>query len=280
MRIHRIRAIAAIIAASTALVACSTSTTGSIAGSNRSQLLLLPADKFNNSAAQAYMQLNSQARTQGNLITSGAEYNRVNAITRRLVSQVGYFRPDARNWAWQISLIDSNQRNAFAMPGGKMAIYTGLIRQLHLSDAEIAAILGHEIAHALREHSREKMSQQQLSSIALQIGGAAAGLGQGGMQLAGLAKQLGMDLPFSRAMESEADVYGLELAARAGYDPRAALTLWDKMAAASGNNNQPSFLSTHPSDSNRKQRLTELMPRVLPLYEAAIAGTRTASNKR
>lgn len=263
---HRI---ALAVTTAAALTACGTTTTSGIAGSNRSQLLIVPASEVNQTAALAYKQMNQEARAKGKLITSGAEFNRVNTIMKRIVAQVGHFRPDAARWAWELTLVNDNQINAFAMPGGKISFYTGIIRRLKLTDAEIAAVMGHEIAHALREHSREKISQQKLGGAALAIGGAAAGLSGSSMELAGLAKQLALDLPFSRAMESEADVFGLELAARAGYDPRAAITLWQKMSAASGGGSGPSFLSTHPSDSNRQAELAALMPKVMPLYDAS-----------
>ncbi|MEI2745478.1 MAG: M48 family metallopeptidase [Ottowia sp.] len=165
-------------------------------------------------------------------------------------------------------LIDEDTVNAHVMAGGKITVYTGLIRKLRLSDDEIAAVMGHEMAHALREHTREKMSQAAAGDLAIAVGGALLGVGQGAVQLAGLGKQLALDLPFSRHMESEADLYGLELAARAGYDPRAAITLWQKMAQAGGGSG-PGFLSTHPSAGDRMGALQAAMPRVLPLYEAA-----------
>ena len=148
-----------------------------------------------------------------------------------------------------------------------MTFYTGIIRQLKLSNDEIAAIMGHEMAHALREHSREKASVQQASGLAISLGAKMLGVNQGQMDLIGMGKKLALDLPFSRSMESEADALGLELAARAGYDPRAALTLWDKMAAASGDGGL-TWLSTHPAPASRKADMAALMPKVMPLYEA------------
>ena len=165
-------------------------------------------------------------------------------------------------------LIDDDTVNAHVMAGGKITFYTGLIRKLKLTDDEIAAVMGHEMAHALREHTREKMSQSAAGDLAIAVGGALLGAGEGAVQLASLGKQLALDLPFSRGMESEADLYGLELAARAGYDPRAALTLWQKMAQAGGGRG-PAFLSTHPAPGDRMQALEVAMPKVMPLYEAA-----------
>jgi predicted Zn-dependent protease len=258
----------AVCAAAGLLLACSSSTKTNVAGSNRSQLLLVSADSVNKASLQYYGQQNADARKKGELITAGAEFNRVNAIMRRMVPQVGAFRDDAMRWAWELVLIDEPTVNAHVMAGGKITFYTGLIRKLNLSDDEIAAVMGHEIAHALREHTREKMSQQQAANLLLSVGGAVAGAGSGTMQMAGLAKNIALDLPFSRNMESEADEYGLELSARAGYNPQAAISLWDKMGQLGGNSS-PGFLSTHPAPGNRKATLTALQPKVQPLYEAA-----------
>ena len=249
---------------------CASTTSGSVAagGKGRSQLLLVSSDQVMQQSLQYYEQQNQQARAKGDLITSGAEWSRVNAVMLRLVPQVGTFRPDAARWPWQLVLIDEDTVNAHVMAGGKITVYTGLIRKLKLSDDEIAAVMGHEMAHALREHTREKMSQSAAGDLAISIGGALLGAGEGVQQMASLGKQLALDLPFSRGMESEADLYGLELAARAGYDPRAAVTLWQKMARAGGSNG-PGFLSTHPAPGDRMAALEAAIPKVMPLFEAA-----------
>jgi predicted Zn-dependent protease len=251
------------------LGACASSTKDSVTGGHRSQLLLVSAESVNQASLKYYAEQNSEARSKGELITSGAEYNRVHAIMQRMVPQVGVFRDDASAWKWELVLINEDTVNAHVMAGGKITFYTGLIRKLNLTDDEIAAVMGHEIAHALREHTREKMSQQQAAGLVLAVGGAALGAGSGAMQAAGMAKQIALDLPFSRGMESEADQYGLELAARAGYNPQAAVTLWDKMASLGGGGG-PGFLSTHPAPGDRKATLTSLQPKVQPLYEAAL----------
>ena len=263
---------AAFVCAALLAAGCASTTSGSVAagGKGRSQLLLVSSDQVMQQSLQYYEQQNQQARAKGDLITSGAEWSRVNAVMLRLVPQVGAFRPDAARWPWQLVLIDEDTVNAHVMAGGKITVYTGLIRKLKLSDDEIAAVMGHEMAHALREHTREKMSQSAAGDLAISIGGALLGAGEGVQQMAGLGKQLALDLPFSRGMESEADLYGLELAARAGYDPRAAVSLWQKMAQAGGGNGT-GFLSTHPSAGDRMGQLQAAMPRVLPLYEAARA---------
>ncbi|MEN9374492.1 MAG: hypothetical protein RIR79_2044 [Pseudomonadota bacterium] len=250
------------------LSGCSTSTKSTVAGSNRSQLLLVSAEQVNTASLQFYSQQNTEAQKKGALITSGAEYNRVLSIMQRVVPQVGIFRDDAATWNWELVLIDEPTVNAHVMAGGKITFYTGLIRQMKLTDDEIAAVMGHEISHALREHTREKISQQQAAEFALNIGGALLGAGQTTMQIAGMAKTLGMDLPFSRHMESEADEFGLELSARAGYNPKAAVTLWEKMGKQGGG--APKFLSTHPSSEDRVKKLTALQPKMQPLYEAAL----------
>lgn len=253
-----------------ALAGCATSTTGSVAagGQSRPQLLLVSPQTVMQESLQYYAKQNSQARAQGKLITSGAEFNRVNAVMLRLVPQVAVFRPDAARWPWQLVLIDQDTVNAYVMAGGKITFYTGLIRRLKLTDDEIAAVMGHEMAHALREHTREKISQSAVGDLAVSLGGALLGAGDGATQLAGLGKQLALDLPFSRQMESEADLYGLELMARAGYDPRAAITLWQKMAQMDQGGG-PSFLSTHPPSSERLANLQRAIPSVMPLYQAA-----------
>lgn len=255
--------------ATTALLAgCASSTSGSVAGGQRSQFMMVSESEIVQAAQQAYTQQNAKARAQGALITSGAEFNRVHTVMRRLIPHVAQFRPDAARWPWELVLINNNELNAHVMPGGKVTVYTGLIRRMNMTDDELAAVIGHEMAHALREHSREQMSQQAVGDLAVSLGGALIGLGSGGTQLAGLAKQVALDMPYSRHMESEADLYGLELAARAGYNPAAALTLWDKMAAA-GAGQGPSFLSTHPSASDRTARIRNALPKVMPIYEAA-----------
>jgi predicted Zn-dependent protease len=155
------------------------------------------------------------------------------------------------------------------MPGGKMAVYTGIIDQLKLTDDELAAIMGHEIAHALREHGRERVSQQMATATAVGVAGALLGLGSGGTDLAGMVAQVTFTLPNSRGHEQEADRIGVELAARAGYDPRAAVSVWQKMAQAAGSGGSPEILSTHPSPASRIKDLEDYSARVMPLYQAA-----------
>jgi len=186
----------------------------------------------------------------------------------RLINVTGAFRPDAPRWAWEANVITSNDVNAWCMPGGKIAVYTGLIDKLKITDDELAAVMGHEIAHALREHGRERASQAYAQAIGIQVLGAALGLGGGEMQIAQIIADVTFNLPNSREDEVEADRIGVELAARAGYDPHAAVTLWQKMGQVGGSA-PPQFLSTHPSPQNRQKDLTAYAERVMPLYESA-----------
>ena len=233
--------------------------------SGRSQLVLVSEEQAQASSAQAYTQTLSEAQKKGKLSTDAALNARVKRITDRLIVQAGNMYAPSRSWKWSVAVIDEPTLNAWCMPGGKMAIYTGIINKLKLSDDEIGQIMGHEIAHALLGHGRERMSR----AIAMQ-GGLLVGSVVAGRDLSGLAPvaDIALTLPNSREGESEADRYGLELAARAGYDPRAAVRLWEKMSAASGNG-PPQFLSTHPSPSNRIQALNALVPQMMPLYEKA-----------
>lgn len=178
------------------------------------------------------------------------------------------FRPDAAQWNWEVNLIKSDELNANCGPGGKIIFYSGIIEQLNLSDDEIAAVMGHEIAHALREHGRESMSKAYGVEIAKQGAGALLGLGQDSMQLADTVVNYSLTLPNSRSNENEADLIGLELAARAGYNPNAAITLWQKMGQAS-QNSPPEFMSTHPASSSRIASLEAAIPKVMPLYQQA-----------
>lgn len=233
--------------------------------SGRKQLVLVSEDQAQSSSAQAYAQTLSAAREKGKLSTDAALNSRVKRITDRLIAQAEIMYPTSRGWNWSVAVIDEPTLNAWCMPGGKMAIYTGIIDKLKLSDDEIAQIMGHEIAHALLGHGRERMSR----AIAMQ-GGMALGSIVAGRDLSVLAPvaDIALTLPNSREGETEADRYGIELAARAGYDPHAAVRLWEKMSQAGGNG-PPQFLSTHPSPDNRIQALNALVPKMLPIYQKA-----------
>jgi predicted Zn-dependent protease len=202
---------------------------------------------------------------QGALNTDPQTYKRVQAIAQRLIPHVSVFRPDAAQWKWEINVQDSDDVNAYCMPGGKIMVYTGLIEKLQATDAELAAVIGHEIAHALREHSRERLSRAYAEQLALAGIAFATGASQTTMELASQISAITFQLPHSREQESEADRMGLELMARAGYDPNAAITLWQKMARVAGSA-PPEFLSTHPSSESRIRDLQATIPKVQALY--------------
>jgi predicted Zn-dependent protease len=250
----------------------STPTTGSGAvGVERQQTMLLSSEDVNRSAAQAYRQDMAAAARAGRLNRDPQQVARVRSVAARLISASAAFRADARRWAWESNVLSSKEVNAWCMPGGKMAVYTGLIERLKPTDAELAAIMGHEIAHALREHGRERASQAMAASIGLSILGAATGMSSGAMDLSAIVVDVTVMKPNSRAFETEADRVGVELAARAGYDPRAAISLWQKMGAL-GEGQPPQFLSTHPSYETRIADLRVYAERVMPLYERARRG--------
>lgn len=259
------------------LQGCASTTNSGAIGLQRSQLMLISSDAINAQAAKGFQQLTADARSKKKLNTDAALTQRVRRIGYDLIAHVDVFRPDARNWAWEINVFDSDDINAFCAPGGKIGVYTGIIQKLRLSDDELAAVMGHEIAHALREHSREQASQKTISSLITSTIAAAAGV-PGELMDAG--SQMLVHLPNSRAMELESDVIGLELMARAGYDPRNASSIWKKMQQVNGASKGPAFLSTHPAGADRIQELDAYVPKVLPLYEAALAQKKNSSRKR
>ncbi|MCA1978104.1 MAG: M48 family metallopeptidase [Thiobacillus sp.] len=233
--------------------------------SGRKQFVLVSEEQAQASSATAYTQTLTEAQKSGKLSTDAALNARVKRITDRLIAQATVMYPPSKDWKWSVAVLDEPTLNAWCMPGGKMAIYTGIISKLQLSDDEIAQIMGHEIAHALLGHGRERMSRALATQGGLVLGSVVAGT-----DLTGLAPiaDIALNLPNSRASESEADRYGIELAARAGYDPRAAVKLWEKMNAANSSQ-PPKFLSTHPSPTDRIQALNALVPKMMPLYEKA-----------
>jgi predicted Zn-dependent protease len=265
MTIHRfLLAVAAI-----ALVGCQTveTTQPGAVGINRKQHMLVSEAEVEKGAQVAYQQEVDKAKQQGGLNADAASYKRVQAISHRLIPQTTVFRPDAAKWDWQVNVQTSKDVNAYCMPGGKIMVYTGLISQLNATDAELAAVIGHEISHALREHSRERLSRAYAEQIALAGLAVATGAGEDTMALAGKVSEVTFSLPHSREQEAEADRMGLELMARAGYDPNAAVGLWEKMSKLGGGG--PEFLSTHPSGASRIQDLKAAIPRVMPFYKTA-----------
>jgi predicted Zn-dependent protease len=252
------------------LVACAqvnTTNSGAV-GVNRPQLMSYPADKFNQQMSAFYNQMMQSAAQKHALNQDPATVARVRGIARRLIPQTAVFRPDAPGWKWEVNVLTSNELNAFCAAGGKIAFYSGIIERLKLTDDEIAAIMGHEISHALREHGRERASQEMGTQLGMAIIGAALGANQGQLNLAGDISKYAYLLPNSREHETEADRMGVELAARAGYDPRAAISVWHKMQRVDSRQ-PPQFASTHPSHESRIADLEGYSTKVLPLYEAA-----------
>ena len=230
---------------------------------------LVPAEELETAASAQYAQMMAEARSKGNLAPAGnPQLQRLQRIATKLVPQTAQWNDRSKDWRWEVNLIGSKQINAFCMPGGKIAFYTGIMDQLKLTDDEVAMIMGHEMAHALREHARARIAKSQGTGTLLSIGAQLLGLGQLGDVAASLGTQL-LTLRFSREDESDADLVGLELAARGGYNPQASVSLWEKMGQAGGGAGGPSFLSTHPSGPQRIQVLQSNVPKVRGLYERA-----------
>ncbi len=234
---------------------------------------LVPAETVERSASQQYAQLLQQGAKQNALAAKDQpQLKRLRAIAERIIPHAMAWNPRAKDWRWEVNLLGSNQINAFCMPGGKIAFYTGILQKLQLSDDEVAMVMGHEMAHALREHARERMAKTAATQGIASVLGALAsakwgidpnithGAARGGANL--------LSLEFSREDESEADLVGMELAARAGYDPRAGVTLWQKMGAAN-KGAPPQWLSTHPSGKSRIAEIQANLPKVMPLYQRA-----------
>ena len=239
-------------------------------GVNRTQYMssLVPSQALEQEASQQYADILKQAQAKGLLDRDAQQLSRVRTISQRLVAQAGIFRPDAAGWKWEVHVLSSDEVNAWCMPGGKIAVYTGLISKIKPTDDELAAVIGHEIAHALREHARERVSQQMATNLGLSVLSIATGSSVAS-DLGGQLTDVMFSLPNSRTHETEADRMGVELAARAGYDPRAAVTLWQKMGAASSGSAPPEILSTHPSAESRITDLQAAAQQVLPLYQQA-----------
>lgn len=265
----RLTAAAAVVAATLALSACATNPV-----TGRSQFMIVSEETAISQSRQVYSSLMGQMQRQGRLSDDRALNARVRTITDRVVQQAVRYRPETARWQWQMQVVEGPDVNAFCMAGGKMAIYTGLIEKVRPTDDELAQVIAHEIAHALSNHTAEKMSVAQASQLGAAVLGAVAqsrGLPIGASETQLLAT-VGVQLPNSRAAEAEADRIGIELAARAGYDPYAAVSLWRKMAVAAGSRGSIEFLSTHPAADSRIAELQALAPKMMPLYEAAKGG--------
>jgi len=251
----------------TIMVACATSPTG------RRQLMLVSEDQAISASKQAYVQDMSKLKSEGKLVTDPRLLARIERITERLVAQAVLMRPATARWEWSVEVIDDPKTvNAWCMAGGRMAVYTGLILKIDPTDDELAQVMGHEISHALANHTAEQMSVAMASQLGVVAVGIASDRPGQSMAMAAMAAQLAVQLPNSRTAESEADRIGIELAAKAGYDPRAAATLWQKMGALGGSA-PPAFLSTHPGPEDRQANLARLAPEMQPYYAAASKGT-------
>lgn len=258
------------------ITGCATTTKSSVSGVERKQFMMLSSQQVDSMSAQSYVATLKEASTKKTLNTNTTQLQRVRNISNRLIAQTGTFRPDALQWKWEVNVEQNDEVNAYCMPGGKIMVFTGLIDKLKATDDELAAVIGHEIAHALREHGRERMSiasaqQMGLMGLAILAGTAKSKTAAAaGVQAAALGSSLFFALPNNREQEREADRIGLELSARAGFNPNAAVSLWQKMSTQGGSA-PPEFLSTHPSNESRIANLASMVPSVMPLYEAAKA---------
>lgn len=251
------------------LFACASTTDEGTVGVKRRQWFAVSDQQIVQMSAQSYEQTKQEAASKGVLDKNTVEVQRVQNIMRRLIPPTAIFRKDAPAWAWESHVVTSDEMNAYCMPGGKIIFYTGIIQKLKLTDAEVAAIMGHEIAHALREHGRERMSEELVQQAGLQILVATGNLDPRYAGALAAVTNIVVNLRHSRDQETEADTIGVELMARAGYDPREAVTLWQKMSS-NGGAKPPAMLSTHPTDESRIQNIQSLIPKVLPLYQASL----------
>lgn len=262
-------AAAVLLAAFAGCSSVNTTQSGAV-GVDRKQYMssLVSSSDLQQESNKQYAEILAAAKAKNLLDVNAQQVARVRAISQRLIAQVGVFRPDASGWAWEEHVLSVGEINAWCMPGGKIAVYTGLLDKIKPTDAELAAVLGHEISHALREHARERVSQQMATNIGLSVLSVITN-SPAASDLGGKLTDVMFTLPNSRTHEAEADRMGVELAARAGYDPAAAITLWQKMAAASNGASQPEILSTHPSPQSRIADLQVAVQQVMPLYKQA-----------
>jgi predicted Zn-dependent protease len=248
-----------LLLASSLISACATSPTG------RRQLMLISPDAAIVQSKQAYLSTVSDLDKENKLVDDPKMADRVATITGRLVTEAIAMYPNTANWEWSVAIIDDPETvNAWCMAGGRMAVYTGLFAKLKLTDAEFAQIMGHEISHALANHTAERMSRAMATSIGILAVGVASDRPAATMAGGALAAKVALELPNSRTAESEADEIGMELAVRAGYDPDAAVTLWQKMGSLGGSA-PPEFLSTHPAPGNREAQLAAMIPEMRKL---------------
>ncbi|MFP5390061.1 MAG: M48 family metallopeptidase [Gammaproteobacteria bacterium] len=235
--------------------------------------MLAPSEQLEAQALQQYTALMQKAKAQDALVPANhPQVVRLRGVAERIIPFTTRWNQEAARWDWQVNLLASQQVNAFCMPGGKIAFFTGILTQLNMTDDEVAAVMGHEIAHALREHSREQMGKSTATNIGARLGGAALSAFLGiDPRVTDTVAQYGAQfasLKYSRDDEREADLIGLDLAARAGYDPRAGVALWQKMGSL--NKAQPmEFMSTHPAGAERIKQIQNHMNVLLPLYARA-----------
>jgi len=271
----------AVAVALSLVLACATSTVaaqereGVNVGKRSAFTNLVAAQEVEKMAGQQYKQVLEQADSKNALAPpSSEELKRLRTIAQRLIPFATPWNERASQWQWEVNLIGSKQINAYCMPGGKIAFYTGILRALQLNDDEAAMVMGHEMAHALREHARERMGKSTVTTGAARLGGALLSGWLGiDPNLTDMVAQQGanlLSLKFGREDESEADLVGMEIAARAGYDPRAGITLWEKMGAAN-KGAPPQWLSTHPASSTRIADMQAALPSVMPLFQRAKA---------
>lgn len=228
----------------------------------------VPAERIEQAASMQYAQMVNQAHGQRALLPrEHPQVQRLRYIAKRILPFTEQWNPRARQWRWEVNILNSKTLNAFCMPGGKIAFYYGILAQLQLSDDEVAAIMGHEVAHALREHARERMGKEFARQGAVGIGAALLGLGHTATTVADMGSKI-VGLSWSREDETEADLVGMELAARAGYDPSAGISLWEKMGQAN-KGAPPQWLSTHPAGKTRIRDIQATIPQVAGLYAKA-----------
>ncbi len=250
------------------LTGCAPTTKGGAIGANRSQFMLISSEQAFSSGNSFYLQEVKNADKNSSLNPDKKQTERLKAIAARLVPQTRVFRDDAPSWGWEVNVMKSPEINAYCAGRGKIMFYTGILEKVTITDDEIAAVMGHEIAHALREHARERMSQSYAQNLGLSIAGALTKSDGLTMQAAAMLSQLAITLPYSREHEREADRMGLELMARAGYDPSAAVKVWEKMAKMGGSKT-PEFLSTHPSSQSRINDMRSYLGVANELYKEA-----------
>lgn len=266
------RTVAAVLMGAVLLVTPGCAKDRAAMGKHSQYANLVPAEDVEQSATQQYAGLLTQAKQQHALAPdSDPRVVRVRSIAKRLIVPALAWNKRASQWQWQVNVLGSKEVNAFCMPGGKIAVFTGLIDQLKPTDDELAMVMGHEMSHALREHAREQMGKAMVAQTGAGLLSSILGLGNTGQQAVGVGLQLA-SLHFSREDETDADLVGMEIAARAGYNPNAAISLWKKMQALNSGE-PPQWMSSHPSSSTRIQDMQSNLPRVMPLYEQAAKPT-------